>query len=225
MFTAGPAGVKNVDIAIDPQGGEENTNNNKITRVVDVDNAKPRILYMEGEPRWDYKFIRRAVEDDKNIEVVSVLRTTQNKIYRQGIANENELKEGFPTRVEDLFGFSGIILGSVEAGYFTPQQQDLIQQFVDRRGGGLLFLGGRAALSDGGYTKAPFTDLLPVHLPDRKNTFHRDPATAELTKAGRDSLITRLEENPDRNVERWKKMPYLMNFQEVGIRRSPALWS
>ena len=49
--------------------------------------AKPRILYMEGEPRWDYKFIRRAVEDDKNIELVSIVRTTQNKIYRQGIAN------------------------------------------------------------------------------------------------------------------------------------------
>jgi uncharacterized membrane protein len=191
--------------------------------VIAVSNVKPRILYMEGEPRWDYKFLRRAVEDDKNIEVVSILRTTQNKIYRQGIANEDELKDGFPTKVEDLFGFQGIILGSVEAGYFTAAQQDLIQQFVDRRGGGLLFLGGRASLADGGYTKAPFTDLLPVNLPDRKNTFHRDPAYVELTASGRDSLITRLEENPDRNVERWKKLPYLMNFQEVGTPKPGAV--
>ena len=57
---------------------------------------------------------------------------------------------------------------------------------------GLLFLGGRASLADGGYEKAPFSDLLPVRLPDHKNTFHRDPATAELTPAGRDSLITRI---------------------------------
>ena len=48
-----------------------------------MDNAKPRILYMEGEPRWDYKFIRRAVEDDKNIDLYSVVRTTQNKLYMQ----------------------------------------------------------------------------------------------------------------------------------------------
>ena len=81
------AGVKNVEVAIDLQPGEENANNNKLIRVVNVDNVKPRILYMEGEPRWDFKFLRRAVEDDKNIELVSVLRTTQNKIYRQGIAN------------------------------------------------------------------------------------------------------------------------------------------
>jgi uncharacterized membrane protein len=223
LFNAGPAGVKNLDVVIQPFADEENQNNNKVTRVIAVNNAKPRILYMEGEPRWDYKFLRRAVEDDKNIEVVSILRTTQNKIYRQGIANEDELKDGFPTKVEDLFGYQGIILGSVEAGYFTPVQQELIQQFVDRRGGGLLFLGGRASLSDGGYTKAPFADLLPVNLPDRKNTFHRDPAYPELTAAGRDSLICRLEENPDRNVERWKKLPYLMNFQEVGAPKPGAV--
>ena len=223
LFTAGEAGVKNIELSVDPFTDEENQKNNKLTRVVNVDNARPRILYIEGEPRWDYKFLRRAVEDDKNIEVVSVLRTTQNKLYRQGIANENELQEGFPTKVEQLFGFQGIILGSVEANYFTAAQQELMQQFVDRRGGGLLFLGGRASLADGGYAKVPFSDLLPVKLPDRKGTFHRDPATAELTAAGRDSLITRLDENPDRNVERWKKLPYLMNFQEPGVPKPGAV--
>ena len=145
LFNAGPAGVKNVEVAIEPLPDEENQNNNKLTRVVSVDNAKPRILYMEGEPRWDYKFLRRAVEDDKNIEVDAILRTTQNKIYRAGRRPAtSELKDGFPTKVEELFEFQGIILGSVEAGYFTPAQQEMIQQFVDRRGGGLLFLGGRA---------------------------------------------------------------------------------
>ena len=126
--------------------------------------------------------------------------------------------------MEDLFGFQGIILGSVEAGYFTPAQQELIQQFVDRRGGGSAVpgrprLAGRWRLS----TKLRLPICLPVHLPDRKNTFHRDPATAELTAAGRDSLICRLEENPDKNVERWKKLPYLMNFQEVGAPKPGAV--
>ncbi|MDQ6760554.1 MAG: glutamine amidotransferase [Acidobacteriota bacterium] len=223
IFTAGPAGVKNIEAGIDPMPDEENANNNRLTRVLNVEASRPRILYVEGEPRWDYKFIRRAVEDDKSIDLVSMLRTTQNGIYRQGIAGPTELREGFPTKVEDLFGFSGIVLGSVEANYFTQAQQDLIQQFVDRRGGGLLFLGGRASLSDGGYNRAPFTDLLPVRLPDRKNTFHRDPATAELTAAGRESLLCRIEEDPEKNVQRWKKLPYLMNFQEVGTPKPGAV--
>jgi uncharacterized membrane protein len=225
LFNAGDAGVKNLDFAIDPLPGEENQNNNRQTRVLNVDSAKPRILYMEGEPRWDYKFLRRAVEDDKNIEVDSVLRTTQNKVYAQFAPDSNVdfLKAGFPTKVEDLFGFQGLILGSVEVNYFTTAQQDLIQQFVDRRGGGLLFLGGRSSLADGGYDKEPFADLLPVRLPNHKNTFHREQATAELTPAGRDSLICRIEENPDANVARWKKLPYLMNFQEAGNPKPGAL--
>src|SRR5580658_3166154 len=224
-FSAGDAGVKNLQFSIDALPQENNKNNNTLTRVLYVDNAKPRVLYMEGEPRWDYKFIRRAVEDDKNIDLYSVVRTTQNKLYVQVPPDSppGELKDGFPTKVDDLFTYQGIILGSVEANYFTTAQQDLIQQFVDRRGGGLLFLGGRTALADGGYQKPPFSDLLPVHLPDSKNTFHRDPATAELTPAGRDSLITRIEDNPEANVERWKKLPYMMNFQEAGQPKPGAL--
>ena len=65
--------------------GEESANNN-ITRLVNVDQRKPRILYLEGEPRWEFKFLRRAVEDDRTIDLVTILRTTQNKIYRQGIS-------------------------------------------------------------------------------------------------------------------------------------------
>jgi len=225
LFNAGDAGVKNLQFSIDPLPQEENKENNALTRVLYVDNAKPKVLYMEGEPRWDYKFIRRAVEDDKNIDLYCVVRTTQNKLYVQvpPDAPPGELKDGFPTKVDDLFNYQGIILGTIEANYFTTAQQDLIQQFVDRRGGGLLFLGGRVSLADGGYEKEPFADLLPVRLPDHKNTFHREPATAELTPAGRDSLITRIEDNPDANVERWKKLPYLMDFQEAGQPKPGAL--
>jgi uncharacterized membrane protein len=227
LFNAGAAGVKNLEVGIEPQADEENKHNNKLVRVLYVDNAHPRILYMEGEPRWDFKFLRRAVEDDKNLEVDTVLRTTQNKIYVQAATDSPEAQDlknnGFPTKVERLFAFQALILGSVEAAYFTPEQQQLIQQFVDRRGGGLLFMGGRASLADGGYEKAPFSELLPVQLPDRKNTFHRDPAYVELTSAGRRSLICRIEEDPDKNAARWKKLPYLMNFQEVGQPKPAAL--
>ena len=56
--------------------------------------------------------------------------------------------------MEDLFEFDGLILGSVDAPYFTATQQQMIKDFVDRRGGGLLFLGGKDALADGGYRAA-----------------------------------------------------------------------
>jgi uncharacterized membrane protein len=224
LFNAGEAGVKNLEFGIEPISNEENKANNSLTRVLNVDDAKPRVLHMEGEPRWNFKFLRRAVEDDKNIGLYSIVRTTQNKILVLVPPDSHgELKDGFPTKVEDLFNYQGLIIGSVEANYFTTAQQEMIQQFVDRRGGGVLFLGGRASLADGGYDKPPFTDLLPVKLPQHKNTFHRDPAQAELTTQGRDSLITRIDENPEANVARWKKLPYLMDYQDIGTIKPGAL--
>jgi uncharacterized membrane protein len=216
LFNAGTAGVKSVETSIEPLPGEESTKNNLVTRLVNVDARKPRILYLEGEPRWEFKFLRRAVEDDRTIDLVTILRTTQNKIYRQGLANPDELKDGFPTKVEELFAFDGIIIGSVDAPYLTPGQQTLLKDFVDRRGGGILFLGGKDALSDGGWKQSADVELLPTILPDRKNTFVRVGATVELTAPGRDSLITRLEEDPAKNVDRWQKLPYVMNFQDAG---------
>ena len=215
VFDIGAAGPKTLEIGVDPIAGEENALNDRVTRLVNVEKSKPRILYIEGEPRWDYKFIRRALDDYPNIEIASMLRTTQNKIYRQG-TTEKELEDGFPSKAEDLFAYQGLIIGTVEASYFTATQQTLIHDFVDRRGGGLLFLGGRASLSDGGYQNSPLAELMPVALPPNKGTFHRDFTGQELTAAGAQSIVCRLDDDPARNLERWKKMPQLANYQEVG---------
>lgn len=216
LYHAGSPGARRLEVTLDSMPEEENPANNAIARLVNVEDKRPRVLYLEGEPRWEYKFIRRALEQDKTLDLVSVLRTTQNKIYRQGIKDPKELEEGYPARVDELFGFQGLIIGTVEAGFFTAGQQDLIRQFVDRRGGGLLFLGGRASLSDGGYAASPLADVMPVVLPARKDTFRRGRAAARLTVAGSDSLITRLEDDAAANAKRWSALPELADYQYAG---------
>jgi len=222
-FTAGKSGVKSIRARLEPIVGETNTLNNELTQTLSIDDAKRRILYVEGEPRWEYKFLRRAAEDDPALQIVSMLRTTQNKIYRQGIANPNELVDGFPTKPEELFNYQGLILGSVESPYFTATQQQLIKDFVDRRGGGLLFLGGRLALADGGYNLPPFAELLPVTLPNKKNTFQRMFVSAELTDAGKKSLITRIEDDPEKSALHWGVLPYLADYQDPGTPKPGAV--
>ena len=230
MFDIGGAGARTLQIAAAPLPGEENTANNTLTRVVNVGSEPRRILYMEGEPRWEYKFIRQAEEDDRMVQIASMVRTSANKIYRQGISDPKELADGFPSRPEDLFAYQGLIVGSVEAGYFTPGQRELIREFVDRRGGGLLLLGGQFALADGGWNASNLTDLLPTALPTQAGTFHReaDPksgathATAELAPAGVDSIITRLVDDPIANAAKWKKLPYLMDYEDPGAPKPGA---
>jgi uncharacterized membrane protein len=216
LFNVGPAGAKTLSFAVEPVAGETNRSNNTLTRLVNVEQEPRRILYFEGEPRWEYKFIRRAAEDDRMIQLASLLRTTENKIYRQGVSTAQELAGGFPTRAQDLFEYQALIIGSVDAGYFSPTQQQLIRDFVDRRGGGLLLLGGRQSLADGVWGGSEVAPALPVVLPDGKETFHRDPATVSLTAAGVDSVITRLVDDSTTNIERWKKLPYLMDYQDPG---------
>jgi len=230
MFDIGGAGAKTLQIAAAPLAGEENTANNILTRVVNVGAEPRRILYIEGEPRWEYKFIRQAEEDDRMVQIVSMVRTSENKIYRQGISDPKELVTGYPSRGEDLFAYQGLIIGSVEAAYFTPGQQELIHQFVDRRGGGLLLLGGQYSLADGGWNATNLTDLFPTTLPTQAGAFHRevDPkngvthTTAALARAGADSIITRLVDDPAANVEKWKKLPYLMDYEDPGVAKPGA---
>ena len=230
MFNVGGAGAKTLQIAADPLPGEQNTANNTLTRVVNAASEPRRILYIEGEPRWEYAFIRQAEEDDRMVQISSIVRTTENKFYRQGLSDPKELADGFPTRAEDLFVYQAIVIGSVNAGFFTPDQQELIREFVDRRGGGLLMLGGQFALGDGDWNASKLTDLLPTALPLQAGTFHReaDPrngtahTTAELAPAGMDSVMTRLVDDPAANAAKWKKLPYLMDYEDPGMAKPGA---
>jgi len=230
MFDIGGAGAKTLQIQAAALTGEQNTANNTLTRVVNVASDPRRILYVEGEPRWEYKFIRQAEEDDRMVQVVSMVRTSENKVYRQGINGPEELAAGFPSRAEDLFAYQGLIIGSVEAGYFNPAQQELIHDFVDRRGGGLLFLGGQFSLADGGWNASKLTDLMPATLPLQTGTFHReaDPkngtahTTAELAPAGVDNIITRVVDDPTANAAKWKQLPYLMDYEDPGTPKPGA---
>ncbi len=223
FFPAGVAGAKSLTFGVDALPGEENLSNNSVTRPILVSDTKRRILYVEGEPRWEYKFIRRAEEDDPTVQLVSMLRTSENKIYRQGIRDPSELADGFPTRPEDLFGYAGIIIGSVDANYFTRAQQELLREYVDRRGGGILFLGGRYSLSDGGWAASSLNDVLPTFLPSGNHNFHRNAATVELTPEGTSSPITQILDDPEKNAERWKKLTYLADYEDAGAPKPGAI--
>ncbi len=222
-IAAGKAGAMNVEIKVEPLGGELSPANNAQSVLVQIEDRVPRVLYIEGEPRWELKFIRRAAEADKDIELVSLLRTTQNKFYRQGISSPAELVNGFPTTVEEIFAYDGLIIGSVEAGAFTPAQLSLIRAFADRRGGGVLFLGGRTSLSDGAWQATEVADILPVTLSSRNNSFSRTPVKVELTQQGSLHDLTRLDDSPQTNATRWRALPPIADFQETGAPKPAAL--
>ena len=104
------------------------------------------------------------LEDEKNLVLVSVLRSADGKFYRQGIEKGEELSAGFPKSEEELFKYDAIIIGSIEATFFTFDQLRTIEQFVSRRGGTFTAIGGPKSFGAGGYASTPVADLLPVVL-------------------------------------------------------------
>ena len=104
--TAAEAGPRLFKFKVTPQDGELVTQNNVRESLVNVRDAREQILYFEGEPRWEMKFLRRAVADDKNLEVVALQRTADNKFMRlfgDEPEDPEELVGGFPKTREELF--------------------------------------------------------------------------------------------------------------------------
>lgn len=85
-------------------------------------------------------------------------------LIRLVVQDDAELTNGFPIETEDLYPYKAIVIDDLEADFFSPDQQELLQTFVSKRGGALLFLGGTECFADGGYENSLLADLLPVYL-------------------------------------------------------------
>jgi uncharacterized membrane protein len=164
VFTAGEAGPRRFRFRVAPRSGEMLAENNQRHALIEVEDRRDKLLYFEGEPRYEVKFIRRAVDEDENLQLVAMVRLAENHFYRFGLDSGEELASGFPATREELFQYRGLVLGSIEASFFTYDQMRMILDFVSERGGGLLLLGGRRAFAEGGYAGTPIAELMPLEL-------------------------------------------------------------
>lgn len=211
-FAAEETGARMIRVAVPPLENEVLAENNAVEALLEVPDARERILYFEGEPRWELKFLRRAVAEDENLQVVTLLRSAEDKFQRLGVADSMELRGGFPRTREEIFPYRALVLGSVEASFFTVEQLRIIRDFVAVRGGGLLTLGGRRSLSEGGYAGTPVADALPVVLAQRAvgdSTEFFAHATIQPTPAGRLHPVTQLAAQPEASATRWRELPQL----------------
>ncbi len=189
--------------------------NNNLDALVEIKNDHPQILYIEGEPRWDFKFLRRAMQDDPNIRLVTLLRSSQNKFYRQGIDKEEMLAQGFPTKKEELFAYKGLIFGSIESTFFTQDQLKMVVDFVSNRGGGFLMMGGRNSFAGGRYENSPIADILPVQMSSGDRTPVIGKLKMAITDYARTHPLMRLSPDANANVKQWSDLPPLNDFNKT----------
>ncbi|MCI0433428.1 MAG: VWA domain-containing protein [Gemmatimonadetes bacterium] len=215
-FTAADAGPRRFRFRVPAQAGELVLENNDQEALIMVRDQRDKILYFEGEPRHEVAFLRRAVDDDENLQVVVLQRTAENKYLRLSVDSAEELAGGFPKSRDELFAYRGLILGSVEASHFTHEQLRMIAAFVSQRGGGLLVLGGRKSFMEGGYAGTPLADVLPVELDPSGgiDTTFFTMIRVRPTRAGLTHAATQIAPTEKESGERWAGLPELSTFNQ-----------
>jgi uncharacterized membrane protein len=233
--------------------------NNTRWVVVDRGSGPYRVLYVSGRPNWEYKFIRRALEEDKEVDLVGLVRIAkkepkfafrENREHRtnplfQGFDNIDEegaeqydqpvllrlatedaaeLRDGFPKAADQVFRYDAVILDDVEGDYFSLDQARLLQEFVRRRGGGLLMLGGQESFVKGGYDRTPIGEMLPVYLDRIPQSQLSESFRLTLTREGWLSPWVRVRANEEDERKRLTAMPAFDTVNAVrGIKPGAAV--
>ncbi len=198
--TVSARGPRTLTFRVPRQQGEQVEENNARRVMLNVLARRDKILYVEGEPRYEVRFVREAVAADSSLQLVVLQRTAANKFLRLNVDEGAELSDGFPKTRAELFRYRAVILGSIEASFFTHEQMQMLADFVGVRGGGMLLLGGRNAFSEGGYAGTPLADVMPVVVEARTpaDSFFAELRTG-LTPAGAGHPVTQLSTQPGKD--------------------------
>lgn len=234
--------------------------NNRRSFLVDNREKVHRILYFSGRPNWENKFLRRALDEDRELRLTSLIRISRAEkkfVFRgvrsgssanplfEGFEGENgesirydeavllrlgiegsELEKGYPALPEDIYPYDLVIWGEIEHDFFSQQQLELTRDYVRKRGGSFLILGGPHSFSEGNYDATIIESMLPVVLASRtpeesiaslKEKFNVDP-----TLEGLSSGVWTLDVEPDADRLMWDGMPPLSGLNQFAATRPGA---
>ena len=189
--------------------------NNEISVLISVRPEQLKVLVIESYPRWEYRYLRNALERDPGVELTCLLFHPELPDVGGGRGYINS----FPT-TNALSRYDVVFLGDVGIGQeqnyaerddlssLTYQQAQDLRQLVSAQAAGLVFIPGRTGMHDS-LMSSPLADLYPVVL-DATTPYGVGSSKRgyfSLTRLGRRSLLTRLGETDEGNSEVWRTLP------------------
>jgi hypothetical protein len=195
-------GAAQITVVVDPFDNEVSSSNNRIERSIRIVNEKVNVLYIEGNARWEYRYLRAILKRDPRINATFIASNAGPEVAR----NSDEHIERFPNQREDAFQYDLIILGDVDATFFNDDELRLVNELVRDRGASLLMLCG-AMHSPSSYAGTPVETMLPVRVdPDSPWEEVAEAVYPVLTPAGSSSLVMTLENDPAANDRIWSRV-------------------
>ncbi|MEW4486788.1 hypothetical protein AB1L42_01835 [Thalassoglobus sp. JC818] len=184
---------------------ESNPENNFIEFPIKIQNETLKVLIVESYPRWEYRYLRNALERDPGVDVHCLLFHPD----LESVGGGRGYLEQFPGE-EELFDYDVVFLGDVgvEASQLTIEETEQIRQLVRNHAGGLVFLPGFRGKQET-LLATELEELYPVIVDAASPRGHGLPVPARfsLTESGRRSQLTRLEVNERENEQVWSNLP------------------
>ena len=200
--------VTSVKVRVPGAGGSEEIFSDELSKSVRVVDRKVKVLMVDSQPRWDFKFIQRGLMRDRRVSPKFILTEGDPRAMKSE-SEEHPFLAAFPETRQKLAEFDLLILGDVPASYFTREQQETIRDFVSE-GGGMIHIAGKGN-GPSSWLGTALADVLPVEFD--KATFVTDTGKRTegfrpiVTPHGSRSLLLSLEDNPDENKRLWTELP------------------
>ncbi|MFA5190488.1 MAG: hypothetical protein WC740_07180 [Verrucomicrobiia bacterium] len=176
---------------VPPQPGEANAENNARSFRVQVLKDKLRILLIESQPRWEFRYLKNDLLRDKPVELTTILLAEPNH-------------PPMPSSRQEWFKYSVIVLGDLVPGQLSPAAEQQLESFVADNGGTLIAIAGRRGMP-AAWRGQRLADLLPV-LPAAEPIEGKE-LRLQLSPAGREHPITHLMPDPAANEKLWTELP------------------
>ncbi|MBM3875134.1 MAG: VWA domain-containing protein [Verrucomicrobia bacterium] len=198
-------GETTLKLRVPPESDEALTDNNELPIRIAVRSETLKVLVVDSLPRWEYRYLRNALERDPGVEMHCLL-------YHPGMVTGGGrgYLPTFPSSKELLSKYDVIFLGDVGMGdgELTERDCELIRGLVEQQSSGLVFLPGRRG-RELTFLKSPLAELFPVTLDERKpeGIGLQNEGPLMLTSMGKGHLLTRFDADENRNDEIWKALP------------------
>lgn len=123
---------------VSPRDDEVTRIDNERETLVQVLEQRYRVLLVSGRPSYEYRFLTRLLERDKNVSVSCWLQSADETAIRDGDAPLTAL----PRTADELFAYDVILLLDPFVGEVDANWAALVRRWIDEFRGGLLFAAG-----------------------------------------------------------------------------------
>ena len=195
------SGTVELVFEVDGTDADSNPKNNTALHRLRIIDEKIKVLYIEGMPRWEFRYLRWVLLRNPHLQTRFLMTEGDPDLAKMS----PNFMPGFPTNVRNIFEYDLIILGDVSSKYFKPGQLELLETQIKEHGGSLIMIGGTMH-APASYQGTPVETILPVNIGVGQPRVVANNVSPRLPTDQALSPITTLMDDLEANQRVWSRV-------------------